>query len=157
MKLLYKLIFSFVAAGLLFAACNKDVLNRPPLTQPVDDNFWRNETDIRLFANGFYTQYFTGYNSAWGVDYTPARGYTLSVDLTSRTVHAHFESTVPSSRGASTEGAAWLTQSAGPNWNFAWVRKANTFLDLLENVAKPNLDADSYNHWLAVARFFRGF
>lgn len=157
MKLSYKIIFSFVAVGLFFAACNKDVLNRPPLTQPVDDNFWRNETDIRLFSNGFYTQYFNGYNSAWGVDYTPVRGYTFSDDLTSRNVQGHFESTVPSSRGASTEGAAWISQYAGPNWNFAWVRKSNTFLDRLENVAQSNLDADSYNHWVAVARFFRGF
>lgn len=127
------------------------------MTQPVDDNFWRNETDIDLFANGFYTNYFVGYNSAWGVDYTPVRGYTFSDDLTGRNVQSHFESSVPSSRGSASEGAAWMTQYAGPTWNFAWVRKANIFIDRLQNVAQPNLAPDAFNHWMAVARFFRGF
>lgn len=157
MKLLNKLIYSVCVTSLMLVACNKKVLDRPPLTEPVDDNFWRNETDIDLFANGFYTQYFVGYNSAWGVDYTPVRGYTFSDDLTSRNVQGHFESSVPSSRGANTEGAAWMTQYAGPTWNFSWVRKSNIFIDRLQNVAQANLAPDAYNHWMAVARFFRGF
>ncbi len=159
MKISHKFIYSVIAASLIFTACNKNVLNRPPLTQPVDDNFWRNETDIRLFANGFYTHYFVGYNSAWGADYTPVRGYTFSDDLTSRNVQSLFENNVPPSRVSTSELTAetWLTQYAGPTWNFAWVRKSNVFLDRLENVAQANLTPDAYNHWLAVARFFRGF
>ncbi|MFC3200107.1 RagB/SusD family nutrient uptake outer membrane protein [Parapedobacter deserti] len=157
MKSSYRFLYSVFASSLIFAACSDNILDRPPLTQPVDDNFWRNETDIRLFANGFYPQYFVGYNNTWGVDYTPVRGYTFSDDLTSRNVQGHFENNVPTSRGATTEGAAWLTQYAGPNWNFAWVRKSNVFINRLENVAQANLTPDAYNHWLAVARFFRGF
>ncbi len=38
---------------------------------------------VRLFANGFYSNYFVGYNSAWGVDYTPLRGYYFADDYTS--------------------------------------------------------------------------
>lgn len=146
-----------LATGLLMSSCNKEVLDRPQLTSFVDDEFWRNETDIRLFANGFYSQYFVGYNSAWGVDYTPVRGYTFSDDLTSVGIQGHFENSVPTSRAATTEGAAWLTQYAGPNWNFAWVRKSNVFINRLENVAQSNLAPEAYNHWLAVARFFRGY
>jgi len=146
-----------LAAVLLFTACNENVLDRPPLNDPVDDNFWRNETDIRLYGNGFYTQYFVGYNSAWGVDYTPVRGYTFSDDLTTRNVQSHFENSEPASRGDNREIAPWLTQYAGPTWNFAWVRKANIFIDRLQNVAQANLDPEVYGHWMAVARFFRGF
>lgn len=160
MKISNNIIFSVVAAGLLFTACNTNVLDRPPLHEPVDDNFWRNETDIRLFANGFYPQYFVGYNSAWGIDYTPVRGYTFSDDLTYRNVQGLFENNIPASRAPNTanmEAASWLNQYAGPTWNFAWVRKSNVFINRLENVSQPNLDAEAYNHWLAVARFFRGF
>lgn len=146
-----------LAAALLFTACNENVLDRPPLNDPVDDNFWRNETDIRLYGNGFYTQYFVGYNSAWGVDYTPVRGYTFSDDLTTRNVQSHFENSEPASRGDNREIAPWLTQYAGPTWNFAWVRKANIFIDRLQNVAQANLDPEVFGHWMAVARFFRGF
>ncbi|HEY1113305.1 MAG TPA: RagB/SusD family nutrient uptake outer membrane protein [Chitinophagaceae bacterium] len=151
-KYLYSLL-----AFILLVSCKKDVLDRPPLTNIVDANYWRNEDDIRIFANAFYPQYFVGYSSAWGVDYTPVRGYTFSDDLTGRNVQSNFESSVPSSRGANTEGAAWLSTYAGPNWNFAWVRRSNIMIDRVENIAKPNLSADAYKHWMAVGRFFRGF
>ncbi len=153
----FKYIYSIAAASLLFLSCNKEVLDRPPLTSYVDDNFWRNENDLRLHGNGFYTNYFTGYNTGFTVDYTPVRGYTFSDDLTSKNVQSAFESSVPTSRGANTEGAAWMSSYAGPNWNFAWVRKANIFLDRTDRVAKPNLTPEAYNHWSSVARFYRGF
>lgn len=151
-----KYLFSLLAC-LFLLSCKKDVLDRPPLTRIVDEKYWRNEDDVRLFTNAFYPQYFVGYNSAWGVDYTPVRGYTFSDDLTGKNVQSNFESSVPSSRGANTEGAAWLTTYAGPNWNFAWVRRANIMIDRLETKAKPNLTEEAYKHWTAVGRFFRGF
>jgi hypothetical protein len=152
-------ISSLGIACLFFVSCNKNLLDRPPQTDYIDNSslFWRNEDDIRMFANGFYTNYFVGYNSAWGTDYTPVRGYTFSDDITSRNVQANFESNIPSSRGSTSEGAAWLQQYSGPTWDFAWVRKANIFLSRLDSVAKPKISTDAYKHWTAVARFFRGF
>lgn len=157
MKYYIKFIYAVVMASTILTACNKDVLDRPQLNSPVDENYWRSETDVRLFANGFYTNYFTGYNSGFGVDYAPVRGYTFSDDLTSTNVQSNFESTVPASRVSTSEAGAWLTQYAGPTWNFAWVRKSNIFIDRLENVAKPKLTPEAYNHWMAVARFFKGY
>ncbi len=147
-----------ILASLLFISCNKDVLDRPPLTEVIDGpNFWRNESDVRLYANAFYPQYFVGYNSSFTADYTPVRGYTFSDDLTSKNVQTSFENSVPTSRGSTAEGAAWLSTYAGPTWNFAWVRKANIFIDRLETRAKPNLSEEAFNHWMAVAKFFKGF
>jgi starch-binding outer membrane protein, SusD/RagB family len=143
-------------ACLVFLSCNKEILDRPPLTTIPDEKYWRNEDDIRLYVNGFYPQYFTGFNSAFTADYTPVRGYTFNDDLTGKNAQSNFESSVPTSRGASTEGAAWMSQYAGPNWNFAWVRKSNILIERME-VVKPNISADAYKHWMAAARFFRGF
>jgi hypothetical protein len=42
-------------------------------------------------------------------------------------------------------------------WNFAWVRKSNILLDRLEAVSKPNLTQEEFNHWTAIARFFRAY
>lgn len=151
-----KYLYSLLAC-LFFLSCKKDVLDRPPLTTIVDEKFWRNEDDVRLFANAFYPQYFVGYNSAWGVDYTPVRGYTFSDDLTGKNVQRNFESNIPTSRGSSLESADWLSEYAGPNWNFAWVRRSNIFIDRLENKNASNLSEAAYKHWMAVARFFRGF
>ncbi|WP_294605461.1 RagB/SusD family nutrient uptake outer membrane protein [uncultured Bacteroides sp.] len=153
-----KYIFAlFSAAALMFASCD-DVLDRPQLNNPQDDNYWRNETDLRLFGNGFYTNYFVGYNSSWGTAYAPLRGYNFSDDVATTGKQSSFENAIPSSRGGSAEEVAWLGSAfAGSSWNFAWVRKANLFLDRIETVAKPKITEDTYKHWSAVARFFRGF
>lgn len=154
----YKLL-GYGIACLLFVSCNKDLLDRPPLTSYVDADgqYWRNEEDIRMFVNGFYTNYFNGYNSSFTADYTPVRGYTFNDDLTGKNVQSNFESSVPSSRGSTSEAAAWLAQYAGPTWDFAWVRKSNILIDRVERLAKPKITDEAYRHWIAVGRFFRGF
>jgi len=149
---------SYILLACLFVlSCSKKTLDRPPLTTIVDAEFWRNEDDVRLYANGFYTNYFNGYNSSFTVDYTPVRGYTFNDDLTGKNVQSNFESSVPSSRGSTSEAADWMAQYAGPTWDFAWVRKANIMIDRLDNVVKPKVSDATYNHWIAVAKFFRGF
>jgi hypothetical protein len=153
----YKYIYSLVAAIILFVSCNKEVLDRPPQATYRNDNFWRNEDDLRLYGNGFYSNYFNGYNSGFAVDYTPVRGYTFSDDLTGKNVQTAFESSIPSSRGSTLETAEWMSGYAGPTWNFSWVRKANLFLNRIDNVTKPNLTDEAYKHWTAVARFFRAY
>ncbi|HYC27456.1 MAG TPA: RagB/SusD family nutrient uptake outer membrane protein, partial [Chitinophagaceae bacterium] len=134
-------------------------MDRPPLDSISDINFWRNEEDLRLYANTFYPYFFSGYNTGFGVDYTPVRGYTFSDDLTGKNVQSNFESTVPTSRGTTSElvSGTWLSTYAGPSWNFAWIRKANIMIDRLDNVMKSKISESTYKHWMAVARFFRGF
>lgn len=152
----YNKLYSIILASVLMTSCGKTLLDRPPLTSITDENYWRNEDDIRLYANGFYTNYFVGFNSSFTVDYTPVRGYTFSDDLTGKNAQASFESSVPSSRGSTSEDAAWMQSYSGPTWDFAWVRKANIMIDRVEG-AKANISADAYKHWTAVARFYKGY
>lgn len=140
----------------LISSCS-DVLDRPELNNMSDDTYWRNETDLRLFVNGFYINYFVGYNNTWGVAYAPLRGYYFSDDFSNSNVQSNFESSAPSSRGSTSETPDMLTQYAGPNWNFAWVRKSNLLIDRIENMAKPKISSEAYNHWMGVARFFKGY
>lgn len=142
--------------ALIISSCS-DVLDRPQLNDMNDDTYWRNETNLRLFSNGFYINYFVGYNNTWGVAYAPLRGYHFSDDFSSANVQTNFEASAPSSRGSTSETPDMLTQYAGPNWNFAWVRKSNLFIDRIENVAKPLISEEAYNHWMGVARFFKAF
>jgi hypothetical protein len=152
----YNKIYSILLAGVLLTSCGKEFLDRPPLTQIPDDKFWRNEDDIRLYAAGFYSNYFTGFNTSFTVDYTPVRGYTFNDDLTGKNAQSSFESSVPGSRGSTSEADTWMGSYAGPNWNFAWVRKANIMIDNVEAM-KANISSDAYKHWSAVARFFKGY
>ncbi|OJV36213.1 MAG: RagB/SusD family nutrient uptake outer membrane protein [Bacteroidia bacterium 43-41] len=150
------LLSSILFIAFLISSCS-DVLDRPELNNMIDDTYWRNETDLRLFANDFYINYFVGYNSAWGVAYAPLRGYYFSDDFSNANVQSNFESNIPASRGSTSETPDMLTQYAGPNWNFAWVRKSNLFIDRIENVSKSKISEEAYKHWMGVARFFKGF
>jgi hypothetical protein len=143
--------------GLFFTSCEK-FLDRPSLTTMNDGNFWTSENNLRLFANGFYANYFVGYNATWGVDYAPLRGYYFSDDFTSSGKQGGFETQAPESRAVNSEADGyWLTTYAGPSWNFAWVRKSNLFLERIEAMKDKSITTSVYQHWSAVARFFRGY
>jgi hypothetical protein len=123
-----------------------------------DGNYWTSENNLRLFADGFYSNYFVGYNSTWGVDYAPLRGYYFSDDFTSSGKQSGFETQAPESRAINTEADGyWLANYAGPTWNFAWVRKSNLFIERIETMKDKYLTAPVYQHWSSVARFFRGY
>jgi hypothetical protein len=149
----YSLLF---VIALLLGGC-EDFLNRQPLTQMNDENYWTNENNLRLFANGYYANYFVGYNDTWGVDYAPLRGYNFADDFTSTGKQPSFEIQAPNSRASTGEAAGWMSAYAGPTWNFAWVRKSNLFLERTTRMKGNYIDEEEYNHWSGVARFFRGF
>jgi hypothetical protein len=90
----YSIILLTIA--LVFGSC-EEFLDRPPLTQMTDENYWTNETNLRLFANGFYTNYFVGYNNNFGIDYAPLRGYNFSDDFASTGKQSSFETQAPAS------------------------------------------------------------
>ena len=150
----YSIILLLIA--LVFGSC-EDFLDRQPLTQMNDENYWTSENNLRLFANGFYTNYFVGYNNTWGVDYAPLRGYHFADDFTSTGKQAGFETQAPPSRSSISEAATWLTTYAGPTWDFAWVRKSSLFLERIDKMKGAHIDEEEYQHWSAVARFFRGY
>lgn len=152
-----KNIFSIFLIVILVCTGCDDVLDRPQKTKAVDTEFWRNETDLRLYANQYYPNYFVGYNEGWGTAYAPVLDHNFSDDLASSGKQTSFENTIPPTRGANTLAPATIEGYAGPDWNFAWVRKSNVFIDRIENEAKANVTEEGYKHWMGVARFFRGF
>lgn len=154
-----KYIFTLLSvAVLVFASCD-DILDRPQLNTPTDGTYWKTEIDARLFANGFYRNFFVGYADGWGTAYTPLRGQGFSDDLASEGKQATFNNSIPNSLGSTNTDDlhGYQTQYGGPSWNFSWVRKANIFMERLEVNMKSNVTAEAYNHWHAVAAFFKCF
>jgi starch-binding outer membrane protein, SusD/RagB family len=141
---------------LALGACD-DFLERPPLTQMNDETLWTNENAVRLYANSFYPNYFVGYNVSSAADYAPLRGYNFSDDVTSAGKQTNFENLAPSTRASTLETSPWLPTYAGPTWNFTWVRKSNLLLERVEEMHGTYLDDAAYQHWSAIARFFRGY
>ncbi|MCH5222035.1 MAG: RagB/SusD family nutrient uptake outer membrane protein [Muribaculaceae bacterium] len=150
-----KLFIMAAAAVLTLSSCDY-VLDRPQLNTPTDETFWNSEEDARLYANGFYTEYFIGYNSGWTANYTH-RQMTYSDDYASSGMQANFPTATTSGAGGST-GTSVLNWSNGQTWTFAQVRKANVFMDRIEMMnEKGVLSEEAYKHWMAVAKFFKSF
>lgn len=124
-----------VLVSLSLVACEDGFLTKPPLDQMTDETYWTNEENVRTFAWGFYPAYFVGYGSsfAWG-DYFS--GQSLNDDF-APSGPPEFVENVPTSGGG---------------WTFGWVRKANLFLDRVQDVP---MDDEAVRHWTGVGRFFR--
>lgn len=152
-----QIVTLLTVAGLVFTGCDA-ILDRPLLTKPTEENFGKSEQDYRLYVNQAYPLYFVGYGENWGTAYTPLKGYSFSDDNASTGKQSSFENSVPSSRGttSTSTGNCWISQYASQTWNFAWVRKWNVMLEMLEK-NKSLLDREVYEHWNGVARFFRGY
>lgn len=54
-----------------------DILDRPQLNTPTDGTFWKTEMDARLYANGFYRNYFVGYADRVGYQLYPFAWYVF--------------------------------------------------------------------------------
>ena len=79
-----KYILIILSAVVLATTSCDDILDRPQLNTPTDGTFWKTEMDARLYANGFYRNYFVGYADGWTTNYAPLRGYSFSDDLAIR-------------------------------------------------------------------------
>ena len=149
-----KSLYAIAAFLLLLCSC-EDLLDRPALTKVVDNNFWRSEGDVRLFVNGFSPLYFEGYGVDWDQSFAPVRGGTgFCDDFTSEGTQSRFENKVPTSRGSSSESRSCFEQYYGPSWGFARIHKVNILIDRL-NEYKDNFTEEEYNHWMAIAYFFK--
>ena len=128
---LYLLLF--LALGIV--GCEKDFLDVPPTNQFEDPGYWTTEENVRTFAYGFYPAYFVGYGSSytWGKYFS---GEVLNDDF-APSAPAQFTKVAPASGGG---------------WSFAWVRKANIFIDRIQLV---DMDEEATAHWTGIGRFFR--
>lgn len=154
---------------LITTGCNDNVLDRPQLESPDDETYWTNEDNLRLYANEYYAQFFTGYNVGYSVDYAPIRGLTFNDDVVSSNRQTLFEINAPNTRGSNNNttgylkptggttasAPAWLLEYSGPTWYFGWIRKSNVMLNRMDTKMKDILSTDAYNHWTSIARFFR--
>ncbi|MDR0692317.1 MAG: RagB/SusD family nutrient uptake outer membrane protein [Prevotellaceae bacterium] len=149
-----KILLFALATLVFFSGCEK-LLDRAPLTSENDDTYWVNEQNLRMYVNGYYSNYFVGYSTLWGVVYTPVTGYLTSDDIMVNGNQRSLEVAVPTSRGATSSGVEWISSYNGPDWNFYWVRKTNIFLDRIEQRMGGILTEEQKNHWVGVGRFFR--
>lgn len=135
-KINYIIGLGLLALGSL-TACDS-VLDKEPLDQFTDTNFWKSESNVQAYANYFYSK-FTGYGNGSGTGLFYFK--TLSDDQ------------------AGNSFADWgqknsLTTNGTWSGNYTEIRRANAMIEKI-----PEIDATdaSKNHWLGVARLMRAY
>ncbi len=125
-------IFILIIVLFSLSGCEK-YLDRPNMDTFDESNFWTSEGNMRLFANGAYTAYFTGYGS----------GFTFGNYFTGGAWSDEYSSS-----------AIWTQNPAtsGNGWSFTYVRRANVMIDRVDDM--PGND-EAKNHWRGIGRFFR--
>ena len=131
----HRLFIIFLAIVALGPGCKKEFLERLPQDRLVDESYWSSEQNIRTYAYGFYSAYFTGYGSnyTWGNYFS---GQSLNDDFAPSNP-PQFTKTVPASGGG---------------WTFTWVRRANV---MIERAPTAPISEEAKKHWVGVGRFFR--
>jgi len=163
-----KKIFNIIAAAALvlsLSGCEK-FLDRPSKTTLDDSNYWYSEDMVRLFVNGAYGAYFFGYGNNWTDAGAPAvfdngKG-EYSDDVTSANKQKDILISLPADNWFRKEQVSGsysvLARRTSAPWNFAYIRKWNLLIDRLNTMKEEGtLTAEAYNHWMGVARFFRGW
>ncbi len=137
-----KVIFSFsILLALIAASGCKDFLDVQPETEFTNDNFWTSESNIEAFSFGLYEN-FKGYGNGgfFGGDHFFSVNNDDVMALDQR-LELDFPTTVPAT-------------TAGTNWQWADIRKANV---LITETQKAPLDDAVKDKYVAVGRFFRAY
>lgn len=131
----------FILTVIVFSACGKDFLDIQPETEFTDDNFWTSESNLESFAYGLYNN-FKGYGNGgfFGGDHFFSVNNDDVIALDDR-IELDFPTTVPAT-------------SAGTDWTWDQIRKANTLIDGAE---KATVDEATKNKYIAIGRFFRAY
>lgn len=130
----FKIYLALFAVTVL-TACKKDFLDRYPQDDLTDDTYWTSENNVRTFAYGFYTLYFSGYGSS----------YTFGRYFSGQSLNDDF---APSNPPQFTKNIP----ASGGGWSFSAVRKANLFIERVQQVP---MNDEAIKHWTGVGRFFR--
>jgi hypothetical protein len=127
---------------LMLSSCNGDFLERAPIVNLSDANFWKSENDLKIYCNNFYNQdgLLPRYNGWDGLPYTKdaSEGSDTQAYLDyNRRMNS--ENTLPAS------GGGW----ASGDWSL--LRDINYFMDNYQSVeASP----DKVNPYVGEALFF---
>lgn len=129
----FKIITGCLAASMIFTACEKDFLDRPPLDEVTSTFFFKNPEELKTYVNQYYNNtFFPRYNN-FGNDFDSDNSVRINIDQ-------RLEGT----RTVSTSGSI----------PFGNVRSINYFFDNYSKVAEKHA-FDTYKQYVGEAYFFR--
>lgn len=137
MKNIYRFFLGALVV-LCFASCEK-FFEREPIHQFAAEYYFANENQIKMYTDGMI--------SSWmpSMDDIGYGGNSVYNDLIATRTSTTF-----------LQPGLWdNTRQGGWSWTFA--RRCNIMITRMEKNAKGNIDEETYNHYMGVARFWRGY
>lgn len=125
-------------------SCNEEFLDRTPLDEISDPEFWQSETDLELYLNNFYDNFEGWWVSGGGAAPTYDRG--TDVALPNPNVYGN-DWTIR------LDGSENVPASGG-GWNWASIRNINYFL---ENAARVEDGGPMTDHFIGEGHFLRAW
>ncbi|WP_215223127.1 RagB/SusD family nutrient uptake outer membrane protein [Echinicola shivajiensis] len=150
MKKIYIVITCFV--GLLWG-CNDEFMERYPLDQISDENFWRTEQDLELYCNNFYPTYIKGFGAGWGTNSVAPYGYNEAIAygdvITDNGAPQSYSKVAANQYNDHVSGG-----SGSGGWNWSDMRELNYFLD---NYQRGDIDPAARNIYAGEILFFKAW
>ena len=136
-KIIY---FLTICSTLLLVSCNEDFLDRTPLDEISEPEFWKTTSDLELYANSFYNKLPGWSGSGFGSAQMPDVGTDLGLGLSA-------PSRLQGTQGIPNSGSASL-------WSWDEVRLVNYFVS---NVSKAEGLEVEINQFTGECYFFRAY
>ncbi|MDO5979018.1 RagB/SusD family nutrient uptake outer membrane protein [Flavivirga spongiicola] len=134
-----KIIYIIFATFFIITGCNDDFLERPFLDEIGDLNFWKTESDLKLYLNDLYPRYLTGHGTGF------SQSGMAFADIQSDVLTGNTLGRIRRTNGAH-------TIDDGYGWDYTDVRRINHFL---ANYEQADIDQSIKDRYAGEARFFR--
>lgn len=152
MNRLKSIIISTVALSAILVSCDDDFLERYPLDQVSQADYFSQPADLEVYMNDFYclASFPNTYAYVLAPPTTQVPNYTISSTYKDNDRNANIEYDSRLDMDARLVGSRTVSNS-GP-WNFDWIRNVNYFFD---NYRKCQGDFSGYKQYVGEAHFFR--
>lgn len=140
----YKILLAVCVLVAVTVGCKKDFLEQTPKTSISDGDFWRTPNDLRLYVNGFYTEFPSYIQAYFTAGIFSEDDYQGTDNMINRSYNRMLngERTLPSS------GGGWTYN----DWN--GIRRVNYFLSHYQQAEGNEADIKKY---LGEALFFKAW
>ncbi|WP_423126938.1 RagB/SusD family nutrient uptake outer membrane protein [Gaoshiqia sp. Z1-71] len=148
MKLKSKITYLIIAVAGLFASCNEDFLDRPPLSEISSDNFYQTFSDLKLATAALYA------GSPWA-EWTYVSYLTIGDVMSGNMVLGWNDDAIQ----LNTFSVTGLNGAVNANWRgmYKVIAHCNTTINAINKKTPETVAEVHKNAALAEARFIRGY
>ncbi|MFB9054817.1 RagB/SusD family nutrient uptake outer membrane protein [Formosa undariae] len=140
MKRIYYIVI-IIIGSMFFNSCSDDLLDKTPLDEISDEDFWKTEGDLQLYLNTLYGEF-----PGWEGDGT-APSHDIGTDIISES-----QLWFGTSSTNRLDGTGNLPTTGG-GWTWSNIRSVNYFLENVDRVESGEL----IDHYKGEGYFFRAY